>query len=725
MKIAKQLGFGCIAGGSIAAWYCLIEAICIYVGFPYQRDLSIWTSYLPMYVGAGMVVGITCVLFLFFVRRKRKPNEDFCVRLGVLTFSAIAALVVLIEAHLSMLALRLGWSPILTIGVLVPAGLLLYALLLFLSRTLLKRPLAFMCIPSTGIGSLVAIAVLAGVSWLLPIGSAELASQQHVSAPTSAPNVLFVVLDTVRPDHLGTYGYEHDTSPRLDAFAAQGVVFEKAFSTAPWTLPSHASMFTGLHATTHGTGWENPRLADGRNRINKLAVYDYHTLAEELSQRGYQTVGVADKHWLSYEIGLTQGFEQFHDYSIATLPERFLGSRLKKRIGEKLGPPVNETYPRNEDKGGAVVIETALEWLGGSRERDSERPFFMFMNLNEAHDPYLPPTDYWQRFLPEGVTVADTLPENLPARQLDMHEYVLGNLELSPATVEKYLALYDGEIAYQDMLLGRLFDGLDQMNLADNTLVIIVADHGEEFGEFESRIGHQLSNVDNLLHVPLILRYPPALPAGQRISSLASTVDIFPTILDLIERESDSEPLITPERLSLEGVSLFDTMQVDGAPARDMILAHYGNPTAYLSGWSLWGEHVTDPLSFPLAHYLRTIDVLRTEDEKFFSYSDGSRAFLELLEDPLELTSQTNSVTPQYQARASAFELRMRRQLGSYRTLHEMLVGHMVKSRVARTTDRSANNSSQQAEELGYVGSPSGDGTEATGMIVLPPFMRN
>jgi arylsulfatase A-like enzyme len=721
----KQMAFGCIAGGSLAAWYCLFEAICIYTAFPYQTDPATWSLMLLGYVAVGMVVGMVSTLFLVVLRRKRDPSAaDFRVCLGVMSFSALAALISLMEAHLSLLANQLGWSPAVTVGILVPAGLLLYALLVIMSRSVFRRPLSLLCQPRLGLASLVFVALLAAGSWLLPVAPAELAASARMTAPSNSPNVVFVVLDTVRPDHLGSYGYGRDTSPRLDAFAAQGVLFENAFSTAPWTLPSHASMFTGVHVTTHKTGWENHVLPDSRSRIEGLAAYDFHTLAEELAYRGYQTVGIAKKPWLSYDHGLTQGFEQFHDYSIPTLLERLLGSRVKKRIQEKMGKQPDFSFPNAEDKGGARVIDTAISWLDGSRERDTSRPFFMFMNLNEAHDPYLPPQDVWERFLPESVAVADTVPDVLPATQAAMHQFVLGDLPLTADMILKYKALYDAEIYYQDQLLGRLFDALNEMGLEDNTLVIVVADHGEEFAEIGTRIGHQLSNVDTLLRVPLIMRYPPSMPAGQRVTNLASTVDLFPTILDFIEREQQLEtPWLTSQRLSLEGVSQMDAMMPGGAPARDMVMAHYGNPTAYLSGWEEWAEHLGNPLEFPLAHNLRTIDVLRTADEKFFSYSDGSRAFVELSKDPMELGSESRSVAPELQARALMFERRLQQQLGSYLTLHEMLVGHMVNSRGYKATKR-GGVSNQDAEQLGYVGESSGDGTEAESSLMLPPFLR-
>jgi arylsulfatase A-like enzyme len=528
-----------------------------------------------------------------------------------------------------------------------------------------------------------------------------------------------VVLDTTRVDHLGAYGYHRATSPNLDALATEGVLFENAFSVAPWTLPSHASMFTGLHATTHGTGWEHPRLSDGRANIGDAVVYDFHTLAEELGERGYQTCGVSEKSWLSFDIGLTQGFENYFDYSIPQLRDGLFISRLQ-RFGRR-GPTGSDEYPRSTDKGGARVVDTALQWLSGGRSRDPERPFFMFMNLNEAHHPYLPPKDYWGHFRPEGFTLEETLPDVLPADPLDEHNIILGTLELTAERAAMYQSLYDDEILYQDMLLGRLFDGLAEMELKEQTLIVVVADHGEEFAEIGTRVGHQLALTDTLIHVPLVMRLPQALPAGQRIASLASTVDIFPTILDVIEsQQATPQPRDTPELRSLEGVSLFGVMQDSRNSPRDMVLAHYSNPAAYLSGWPEWKDYLTDPFRFPLARYIRSIDVLRTADEKFFIYGDGSAAFLRPELDPTEQASEFTPISAADGDRARDFELRLQSQLGSYRTLHEMLVGHMIHSRSVNAAQRFKRT--QSLEGLGYVGESSGDGTEAEADLVLPPL---
>ena len=719
---AKNLLHGVLMGGCLAGWASLLEACSVYASFPYQTDPALWAKLLPAYLGIGAGLGLLCALVLPLLARKKARESQHNLHLGILILAGALTLVAIIEA-------RFGWmspgtrttSPtaLMIFGAIALTGLGIYFLLAQLAKTALGWMMASVTSGLVAVAGLIVLAALAIGALLRPVAPAALTAAAEMTAPSHSPNVLFVVLDTVRADHLGAYGYHRATSPNLDALAAEGVLFENAFSAAPWTLPAHASIFTGLHATTHGTGWEHPRLSDGRADIGETVSYNFHTLAEELGQRGYQSVGVSEKSWLSYDVGLTQGFENYFDYSIPRLVDHMFLSRLK-RFGRR-GPKNAAPYPRKADKGGARVVDTALHWLEDGRMRDSERPFFMFMNLNEAHHPYLPPEGYWGHFLPDGIALEDTLPDVLPAEPLNEHDIILGTLELTPDRKAMYQSLYDDEIRYQDMLLGRLFDGVQELGLTEETLIIVVADHGEEFAEIDTRVGHQLALTDSLIHVPLIMRFPEALPAGQRISSLASTVDIFPTILDVIEQQQENMVVReTSELLSLEGVSLLGVMQDPTASPRDMVLAHYANPVAYLSGWPEWKDTQHDPFTFPLAKYIRSIDVLRTADEKFFTYGDGSAAFLRISADPTEQSSEFTPIQEGQLGRARQFELRLQRQLGSYRTLHEMLVGHMVFSRNANAANR-FKGSSQDMESLGYVGTSSGDGTEAEAELVLPP----
>ncbi|MDP7062528.1 MAG: sulfatase-like hydrolase/transferase [Planctomycetota bacterium] len=725
MMKAKNLLQGALMGGCLAGWASFVEACMVFGNFPYQTDSTLWASLLPSYLGLGAVLGALCALVLPWLSSKKAREANYNLHLGILILAGALAVVYVIEARFAWMSpsTRTTSPTALMIFSAVLVGCLaLYAALYFLARTRLGWMMSCACSGLVAVVGLASLAVLAIGALLRPISPAKLAVEQQMNTPAEAPNVLFIVLDTLRADHLGAYGYHRATSPNLDAIAAEGILFEKAFSAAPWTLPSHASMFTGLHATTHGTGWEHPRLSDGRATIGDKIAYDFHTLSEELSERGYQTVGVSEKSWLTYDVGLTQGFENYFDYSIPRLVDNMFVSRLK-RFGRR-GPKGDPTYPNDTDKGGARVVDTALHWLEDGRMRDEDRPFFMFMNLNEAHHPYLPPADYWERFMPEGIALEDTLPPTLPAHPLDEHNIILGTLELTSEREAMYKSLYDAEILYQDVLLGRLFDGIREMELMEDTLIVVVADHGEEFAEIGTRVGHQLALTDTLIHVPLIMRYPQALPAGQRIQAMASTVDLFPTILSVIEsQDPDSIPRASAKLLSLEGVSLFGVMQDQQNAPRDMVLAHYANPVSYLTGWPEWKDYLADPFDFPLAKYIRTIDVLRTADEKFFTYGDGSKAFLRLSEDPTEQSSEFTPIPEADLGRARSFELRLQQQLGSYRTLHEMLVGHMVLTRNLKSANRT-HDTVQDMESLGYVGESSGDGTEAESALVLPPFMR-
>ena len=535
MKVYYLL-HGALLGACLAGWASLVEAYFLHEAFPYHTDPATWARVLPFYLAVGAVIGVGCAVISPLLFRGRKLIPQRRVVLGLLILASMTTVTLLLVARIDWLPTAVRTTSGVAIAMylqVIAATAAVFLILSFLSRKLLAHQLQFLF--STGFTNSAAAVLLliAAVSFLLPVGDAERATPGRApAAAAGAPNVLLVVLDTVAASHLGSYGYERETSPRLDQLASDGALFEQHYSAAPWTLPSHASIFTGLHTNTHGTGWEKPRLADGVASVGTVAHNDFQTLSEELSLLGYDTCGVSEKAWLSTESGLTQGFESYWDYSNPLFIETFFLRRLFDRYRHKIGWAV----PDPIDKGGARVVERALAWIDGDKARDDDRPFFLFMNLNEAHDPYEPPEEYWSKFLPEGVAVEDTSPPTLRSDVLLHREVLQGISEISPTEMELYQSLYDAEIFYQDILLGRLFDGLTELGMMDDTIVIVTADHGEEFGEIEDRVGHQLSLSDRLLHVPLIVRYPALVPAGRRVASMASTVDIFPTILDMLER---------------------------------------------------------------------------------------------------------------------------------------------------------------------------------------------
>jgi choline-sulfatase len=314
--------------------------------------------------------------------------------------------------------------------------------------------------PREGGTSLIRVAAL--MAGMLLIALVIVASIQR---PKRVTSVVLVVLDTVRADHLTPYGYPKETTPRLARFAQEGLLFEQARSAAPWTLPSHASLFTGKLPSQHGCNWEHRWLADSQE-----------TIAEVLGspRAGFETLGVTTNVNASSLYNLHQGFSRF----VETWTLR-------------------ESHRGLDDS--AIANGVIREWLG---KRDASRPFFLFVNYADAHLPYVPPPPD-DRMFGEASERARRL-----AGRGDLLQAVLSGEERPTAEDFAGLAaLYDGELRKVDGLLGDLLDELDRHGLRDDTLVIVTSDHGELLGE-EGGVDHQLSLREELLHVPLLLRWP-------------------------------------------------------------------------------------------------------------------------------------------------------------------------------------------------------------------------
>lgn len=313
------------------------------------------------------------------------------------------------------------------------------------------------------------------------------------NAPTSGaatpagtgPNVLLIILDTVRAANLGVYGHERPTTPRLEEFASEGLTFERALSPSPWTLPAHATLFTGRYPNELAGGWLVP--LDGARP----------TLAEAFRDAGYETAGfVANLFYTARESGLARGFGQYEDYR-DTWEQVYLSSNLAQRL-RQIGRQPN---PRrlNHEKPGPLVTASFLEWLDAA----PDRPFFAFLNYFDAHQPYRFTDELAARF-GGGRTLADR---------------------------------YDAAIAYLDEELGSLFDELRERGVLERTIVVVTSDHGEHLGD-HGLTGHGNSLYMPLLHVPLIIRYPSRVRAG-RVPAPVSLRDVPATILDLAGLDTD------------------------------------------------------------------------------------------------------------------------------------------------------------------------------------------
>jgi len=345
------------------------------------------------------------------------------------------------------------------------------------------------------------------------------------------PNVILISLDTLRADRLSCYGHDRETSPRLDAFAREGVLCEEAVSTSSWTLPSHWSMLTGLPVSVHGVCDEqlwNRRPEDGELELPSRGRF----LGELLKEAGYQTAGFYSWIYLEEKFGLGPGFDTYERHGLfgwdhpLIKPRADAARELEDRAEqEAIGRALQAEHPELFDIGRPTapeVVDRSLEWLRAEVAEGSGQPLFLFMHLFDVHDPYTPPAPYDGLFDPDYEGPID-------GREIT-GERSLVHKDMAERDLEHLLALYDGGISWIDSEVGRVLDALDELGLSDDTLVIITSDHGEEFFEHERKT-HRKQLYRESVHVPLLMRWPAGLPEGVRISGPTGIIDVAPTIL--------------------------------------------------------------------------------------------------------------------------------------------------------------------------------------------------
>jgi arylsulfatase A-like enzyme len=361
----------------------------------------------------------------------------------------------------------------------------------------------------------------------LCVGAAAVAA---CAAPDGSPpaNLLLVTIDTLRPDHLGAYGYTRPTSPRLDRFAESAVVFERAYGTSSWTLPSVASILTAEYPSGHRVRTQRSSLAPG-----------FDTLVEHLAAEGFETGAVVSHVFFARRYGLDQGFDDYDD------------ELVRNRVAES-----------HRAVSSPAVTAKGLAWLATRRKAQDGRRWFLWLHYFDPHAEYI------------------------------------AHPGVSEAFGEGPLNRYDGEIAFTDSHLGRIFDVLAEYELESDTVVIVASDHGEAFGE-HLLAGHRLSLFDEELLVALLVRAPGIEP--RRVPTPVSLVDVAPTALELL----DVAPLPVAAGVSLvpalhgEAVtrppilaelrSALDWRRVDAVVDRDWKLLHHR-----VRGFSLF-ELANDP----------------------------------------------------------------------------------------------------------------------------------
>lgn len=359
------------------------------------------------------------------------------------------------------------------------------------------------------------------------------------------PNVILISIDTLRPDHLGCYGYERDTSPALDALCEEAVVFEEAIAQAPSTLHSHASMFTSLLPHHHQATWA------GKTRIPEAAV----TLAEVLQRAGYRTAAFTGGGQMDRVFGLDQGFELYEQ-------------------------PAAKHFEDTVWKG--------VEWL----ESDDPRPFFLFLHSYEVHHPYTPRAEYRSYF---EDSYSGKLPSEISLEMLN--QINRGEVPFDEdEDLRHIIAAYDAEIRSADVGLANLVWYLREHDLYDETLIVFTSDHGEEFGE-HGKVGvHSHTLFDELLRVPLVIKFPESAFSGSSVSQQVRSIDIPPTVAAAV-----GVPI--PDQFS--GVDLRELMsskQVEELVAvsrLDYPPEHPGTTSARTKRWKLIQGELHDLLNDP------------------------------------------------------------------------------------------------------------------------------
>jgi arylsulfatase A-like enzyme len=431
------------------------------------------------------------------------------------------------------------------------------------------------------------------------------------------PNVLVLVMDTAR------FADIRELSPdAIQSVAEEGTDFTNASASSPWSLPSHASMFTGQYPSKHGAHAVHKRLDDRET-----------TLAELFSAAGYETVGISNNTWISGEFGFARGFETFYKTwqyvqsntdlgGIARTTEgteqlRSLAGRLTD--GNPMTNLVNTIYGkflrRQHDDGARQTTEWIADWLDS---RESSRPFFCFANYLEPHLEYRPPEEIAERFLPAGVSYDEAM-----AVPQDAWGYIAGEVEIDEREFEVLRALYRAEIAYLDERIGELRTALENADEWDDTVVVITGDHGENIGD-HGLMDHQYCLYETLLHVPLIVSGGAFLDGGE-VDRPVQLTDLAPTLLDVAGIEASEA------RERFQGSSFHPKADVE---PREYAIAEYMGPQPSMEAL----EKRVGTLSPRVREFDRSLRSIRGPEYKLIRGSDGLRELYRIESDPDEET---------------------------------------------------------------------------------------
>lgn len=561
------------AGGFSEALRWIIENFLLHRVTPKAASLDlIWMT--PL---SAIAILIPLVLVLIAASRLARARQRTVLGLG-----AAAACFMVLYSLASVLPLGIHW---------IARVLLCLGLTTFFVRKLAEHPDQFVRASRRGvIASIVLVAMVAAALPLTGLVRYNRSTRSAIAAQQGAPNIILIIWDTVRAASMSLYGYARPTTPHLDRLAQRAVVFDRAVSPAPWTLPAHASLFTGLYHHQHS--------ADRNSPLDNSAL----TIAEYLQKRGYLTAGfIGNTYWVSSKFGLGQGFGWYEDRPTMTVQSVLFAWSGSEFLLQRFVPRAR----RDQLERVAADRRQAsfLRWLD---DRDQARPFFAFLNHFDAHEPYLPPSGDF-RFS------TDT--------PLYHWNYLTSKRRWSPSELQDLRDAYDACIHYLDDQLGKLHAELGRRGLLDNTLIVLTSDHGETLGEQDPRLlGHAHNVYYDVLNVPLVFYWPAKFAAGSRVSQLVSLVDLPATLVDVVGAGAVGPP-------PFPGTSLAPLLT--GAPASAVSPAlSLVNPAGYHKTWNVW------PTSGGSLHSLVTPDGMH-----YIANTRGAETLFDIKNDPWERTN--------------------------------------------------------------------------------------
>jgi len=407
-----------------------------------------------------------------------------------------------------------------------------------------------------------------------PVWSSPILYREEPDRTDTRPNFILISLDTLRADHLGCYGYHRQTSSNIDSFARGAFLFENCIAPTSWTLPSHTSVFTGLHPAAQGPRDVLPAFRPVEQRET--------TLGEAARQSGYLTAAYTEGGWVRGALGFAQGFELYSDGK-----------------SDITGDAQN-------------TFHHALTWVRKFRRQ----PFFLFIHTYQTHQPYRPPARFAAMFDSDYSGPPD-------------EDVAYPKVNCSEPYRERIETLYDGEIAFTDDVLGKFLDELHEMNLLENTVIIIFSDHGEEFLE-HADFSHGNTLYDEVLRVPLIIRLAGGNPPAGRVTRQVSLTDLYATVVEMLQFERNAPATC----LSL--LPLIQSSKIEKSYDKNTIIGElYVDPQARGRNEPGWWIHS-----------------VRTEDWKYiFSAEKRTEELYDLRNDPAE----KNNIAAQNQAEVERY----------------------------------------------------------------------